>query len=84
MGKMDRLFQLMAEKKASDIFVSVGSPIHIKINGVTMPVNQTAMDMATINALLAEVLNEHQLQEFEETLEMNTGYALDGVGNFRI
>ncbi|MDP2795745.1 MAG: PilT/PilU family type 4a pilus ATPase [Sulfurisoma sp.] len=84
MGTMDRLFQLMAERKASDIFVSVGSPINIKINGVAMPVNQTVMDTATINNLLKEILNEHQLKEYEETLEMNSGYALEGVGNFRI
>jgi twitching motility protein PilU len=84
MGTMDRLFQLMADKKASDIFISVGAPINIKINGVAMPINQQVMDMATINGLLAEILNESQLREFEETLEMNTGYALEGVGNFRI
>ena len=34
---MKRLFQLMAEKKASDIFISVGAPIKIKINGIVMP-----------------------------------------------
>ena len=28
---MKRLFQLMADKKASDIFLAVGSPINIKI-----------------------------------------------------
>ena len=37
MSAMKRLFQVMAEKKASDIFLSVGSPINIKINGVAMP-----------------------------------------------
>ncbi len=84
MGTMDRLFQLMAEKKASDIFVSVGSPINIKINGVAVAVNQQVMDNPTINNLLAEILSETQLKEFAETLELNTGYALEGVGNFRI
>ena len=84
MGTMDRLFQLMAEKKASDIFVSVGSPINIKINGVAMPVNQQLMDAATITGLLHEILTDVQYREFEETLELNTGYALEGVGNFRL
>jgi twitching motility protein PilU len=84
MGAMQRLFQLMAEKKASDIFVSVGAPINIKINGVAMPVNQQVMDAATIMGLLGEILTEVQLNEFEESLELNTGYALEGVGNFRI
>ena len=36
MSAMKRLFQVMAEKKASDIFLSVGSPINIKINGVDL------------------------------------------------
>ncbi|MCX8087379.1 MAG: PilT/PilU family type 4a pilus ATPase [Rhodocyclaceae bacterium] len=84
MGAMQRLFQLMAEKQASDIFVSVGAPINIKINGIAMPVNQQTMDAATIMSLLQEILTPHQLKEFEETLELNTGYALEGVGNYRI
>ena len=84
MGAMQRLFQLMAEKNASDIFVSVGAPINIKINGVAVPVNQQMMDSATVTGLLQEILTERQLKEFEETLELNTGYALEGVGNFRI
>jgi len=84
MGAMERLFGLMAEKKASDIFVSVGAPINIKINGVAVPVNQQTMDAPTIMGLLGEILTEHQLKEFEDTLELNTGYALPGVGNFRI
>ncbi|MBE0622013.1 MAG: type IV pili twitching motility protein PilT, partial [Burkholderiales bacterium] len=43
---MKRLFQLMSEKKASDIFLSVGSPINIKISGTAMPINQQVMDAA--------------------------------------
>ena len=84
MATMDRLFQLMKEKNASDIFVSVGSPINIKISGVAMPINQQIMDAATINGLLHEILSPVQFHEFEETLELNTGYALEGVGNFRL
>ncbi|MBS3934555.1 MAG: PilT/PilU family type 4a pilus ATPase [Sulfuritalea sp.] len=84
MAAMHRLFQLMAEKNASDVFVSVGAPINIKINGVCMPVNQQTMDAATVKGLMQEILTERQLAEFEESMELNTGYALEGVGNFRI
>ena len=52
MSAMKRLFQVMAEKKASDIFLSVGAPINIKINGVAMPVNQTMMTAETVQQLL--------------------------------
>ena len=84
MGTMDRLFQLMAEKKASDIFVSVGSPINIKINGTAVPINQQPMDAPTITGLLHEILTDIQYREYEETLEMNTSYVLRGIGNFRL
>ena len=84
MSAMKRLFQLMAEKKASDIFMSVGAPINIKINGVAMPVNQTVLNADAVRQLLYEVLNEKQIREYEDEMELNTAYALEGVGAFRI
>jgi len=84
MSAMKRLFQVMASKNASDIFLSVGAPINIKINGVAMPVNQAVMNTDTVKQLLYEVLNERQIREFEEEMELNTAFALEGVGAFRI
>ena len=84
MSAMKRLFTLMAEKKASDIFLSVGSPINIKINGVAMPVNQAIMTGDTIKQLLYEVLTERQIKEYEDEMELNTALPIDGVGSFRI
>jgi len=84
MSAMKRLFQVMAEKKASDIFLSVGSPINIKINGVAMPVNQTVLNAEAVKTLLYEVLTERQIKEYEEEMELNTAYSLEGVGAFRI
>ncbi len=84
MSAMKKLFTIMAEKKASDIFISVGAPINMKINGVAMPVNQTTMAADTVQQLLYEVLNERQIREFEDEMELNTAIALAGVGTFRI
>jgi twitching motility protein PilU len=84
MSAMKKLFTIMADKKASDIFLSVGAPINIKINGVAMPVNQTTMTAETVQQLLYEVLNERQIKEYEEEMELNTAYNLAGVGTFRI
>lgn len=84
MSAMKRLFQVMADKKASDIFLSVGSPINIKINGNAIPVNQTVLTADSVRQLLYEVLNEKQIKEYEDEMELNTAYALEGVGAFRI
>ena len=72
MAAMKKLFQIMADKKASDIFLSVGAPINIKINGVAMPVNQTVMTAESVQQLLYEVLHERQIKEYEEEMELNT------------
>jgi twitching motility protein PilU len=81
---MKRLFQVMSDKKASDIFLSVGAPINIKINGVAVPINQTVMNGDAVKQLLYEILTEKQIREYEEEMELNTGYTLEGVGSFRI
>src|SRR5215212_5518290 len=84
MSAMKRLFQIMSDKKASDIFISVGAPINIKMNGNAVPINQAVMTADTVKQLLYEILNERQIREFEEEMELNTAFALDGVGAFRI
>jgi twitching motility protein PilU len=81
---MKRLLELMAEKKASDIFVSVGAPIAIKINGVTMPINQQIVTPDTVRALMKEILNDRQIAEFDENYELNTSYPMRGLGSYRI
>jgi twitching motility protein PilU len=83
MSAMKRLFQVMAEKKASDIFLSVGSPINIKINGVAVPVNQTVLNADAVRTLLYEV-SPRQIKEYEDEMELNTAFALENVGAFRI
>ncbi|HLE65693.1 MAG TPA: PilT/PilU family type 4a pilus ATPase [Burkholderiales bacterium] len=84
MSAMKRLLQLMGEKNASDIFLTVGAPINIKINGVAVPVNQTIMNAEAVKQLLYEILTEKQIRVYEEELELNTGYSFEGVGNYRI
>jgi twitching motility protein PilU len=81
---MDRLFQLMKDKKASDMFLTVNSPIHIKINGHLFPVNQQKMDSPTIKALLGEVVSAEQLRELEQSKELNMGIPVTDVGSFRL
>ena len=84
MSAMKRLLQLMAEKNASDIYLSVGAPINIKISGNAVPVNQTVMTPDTIRQLLYEIITDKQARTFEDELELNTGYIYDNVGSYRI
>ena len=84
MGTMQRLFQLMADKKASDLFLSVGAPITVKMLGNSVPINPAILDAATVRNLLAEVLNEDQLAELERERELQTRVVAPDVGVFRL
>jgi twitching motility protein PilU len=81
---IERLFQLMKEKEASDMFLAINSPICLKINGEIIPVNQQRMDQASIHALLAEVVPASKLDELDKTHELNMGIPVPGVGRFRL
>lgn len=84
MGNMERVLRLMAEKNASDVFISANAPVMIKINGNMVAVNPQRMTADTCLVLLKEVLSEQQIDELTQFGEMNTSFALQGVGNFRI
>lgn len=84
MGTMQRLFQLMSEKKSSDMFMAVGSPINIKIEGVLVPINQQVMDVATIRTLLEEIIKPQEFETLAETRELNTAVGVPGIGRFRV
>src|SRR3954470_22219250 len=68
---IEKLLQLMAEKKASDIFISSGSPISIKINGTIMPVNPAPLDAEMAKKICYELLTPQQVEAFERDQEMN-------------
>ncbi len=81
---MERLFHLMMEKKASDLFMAVGSPVHLKVNGTSVPINQQNMDNGMIRSLLAEILNEADFNQLDTYHELNTGIGVQNVGRFRL
>ena len=81
---MDRLFQLMKEKNASDMFFAVNSPVHLKINGNLIPINQQKLEPDNILSMLAEICSLAQLDELETTNELNMGIPVTNVGRFRL
>jgi twitching motility protein PilU len=81
---LDKLFLLMSEKQASDLFISAGIPIHIKIQGQTAPVNQQMMTPQMIEKIAYELMTPEQAKVFEATMEMNLSFGVPRVGNFRI
>ncbi len=84
MGTMERILRLMAEKKASDIYLSAHSPALIRINGQCVPINNQALPADAPRNLLAEIVPEERMAELDAYSELNMGFPLQGVGRFRL
>ena len=81
---MDRILRLMADKKASDVYLSAHSPALIKINGQAIPINSQVLPADAPLNLLAEILEPQRIEELRELGELNMALPITGLGNFRI
>ena len=78
------LFQLMVDKKASDIFLTSFSPVMIKIDGKIVPVNKIELTPKMVRQAALELMNEGQLEAFTRDLELDFAVSEAGLGRFRI
>ena len=83
-GRMDRVMRLMAERQASDVFLSANMPVLIKIHGQMLQLSDQVLTPQQPRQLLAEVLSPQQLEELDDTGELNLAVAIERVGSFRI
>ena len=75
---------LMAQKQASDLFMSVGAPPCIKIDGVTSAIVEQRLTTADVSAMALSVMSDRQQRDFSADWEMNLALGIEGVGRFRI
>lgn len=83
-GNMERVLRLMADKKASDVYLSANAPVLIKIAGQLLPVSDQVLTPAQPRQLLAELLTPSQLEELDDSGELNVAIGLAKVGSFRL
>ncbi|MFZ5526224.1 MAG: PilT/PilU family type 4a pilus ATPase [Pseudomonadota bacterium] len=83
-GNLERVLRIMAEKKASDVFLSANTPILIKIHGQILQLTDQILTPSQPRQLLSEMLSPAQMEELDETGELNVGLTLRGVAIFRL
>lgn len=81
---MEKIFKLMAERQASDVYLSAATPVQVKINGEMLQLSDQSLTPNQPRELLAEVLTPKQLEELDTTGELNVGVGMAGVGRFRL
>ncbi|MBE0549409.1 MAG: PilT/PilU family type 4a pilus ATPase [Rubrivivax sp.] len=83
-NNLERVLRLMAEKSASDVYMSANTPILIKIHGQILQLSDQVLGTHQTRQLLAELLAPTQMEELDDTGELNVGISLPGVGSFRL
>ncbi|PWB50429.1 MAG: type IV pili twitching motility protein PilT [Nitrosomonadales bacterium] len=78
------VFKFMAEKQASDLFISAGAPVYIKMEGELRPINAQVLDVAMVRKVIYGLMTEAQIQTFEANSELNFGLSVADAGRFRI
>jgi twitching motility protein PilU len=81
---MRDLLKLMVEKNGSDLFITVGFPPAIKIDGKITPVSKTKLSAENSKSMTYAIMNDKQLKEYEATKECNFAIAPVGIGRFRV
>ncbi len=78
------LLRLMNGKKASDLFITVGFPPAIKLDGKMTPVSQQPLSAQHTAELVRSVMNDRQAAEFESSKECQFAISPAGIGRFRV
>jgi len=80
---MHDLLRLMVQKNGSDLFITVGFPPAIKVDGKILPQSSQVLTSQHTAELARAIMNDRQAAEFEATKECNFAVAPPGIGRFR-
>jgi len=83
-GNMERILRLMAEKGASDAYLSANMPVLLRINGQMAQLSEQLLSPSQPRLLISEVVDAAQLAELDQTGELNMAVAVPRVGSFRL
>lgn len=78
------LLKRMAERKASDLFLTAGFAPALKIDGDVRPQSERTLTAEQSGTLVRSLMNDRQSREFDATKECNFAIAPPGIGRFRV
>ncbi|MBP6299709.1 MAG: PilT/PilU family type 4a pilus ATPase [Arenimonas sp.] len=76
--------KLMAQKKASDLFITAGVPPSMKVQGKVSAITQSPLTPQQSREMVLNVMSPSQREEFEKTHECNFAIGAAGIGRFRV
>ncbi len=83
-GNMERILRLMAEKGASDCYLSAHMPVLIKLNGQVVQLSDQSLTPQQPLQLISELLQQKDIDELNAAGELNMAVSIPRVGSFRL
>ena len=85
MAQIDILFQLMVEKKASDLHLCTGQVPMVRASGDMVPLDERFGVVSPEDAIkvIREIMPEKNIREFDETHDTDFAYEITGLARFR-
>ncbi|MDI6782980.1 MAG: PilT/PilU family type 4a pilus ATPase [bacterium] len=80
---IDELLGLTADKKASDLYLVVGSPPIIRVQGTSSPLELPVLTPKDTQEIAESIMTADQKRIFVADPEINLAYAIPGIARFR-
>jgi len=84
MINLKMLLETAAERKASDMLLTVGLPPMVRIDGELHPLEMEPLTHDVIRRMVGGILNERQQARYAELHEIDLSLSATGVGRFRV
>jgi len=78
------LFTLMAQKKASDLFITAGRAPTIKVDNALIETSKTPLTAEQSLEAVLSIMNQRQKDEFENTKECQFAIGVPEFGRYRV
>lgn len=75
--------KLMADKGASDLYITANAPVKMRLEGKMASVGKTVLEPEVVEELVMSVLGERDRRVLEVDLEVDFAVSEKGVGRFR-
>ena len=84
MAELQELLQYLMEMRGSDLYVKVGAPPHVRIDGRLQPAPFAPVDLAQTESLAEEIVPRNRAAELEERGDLDYALSVSGLGRFRV
>lgn len=82
--KLQDILRAMIQLRSSDLFLKVGVPPAVRVDGAVRQLGQTAVTTENMKEYFGILVEEHNRDNFRKHRECDTAFEAEGLGRFRV